>query len=140
MNTSKHDAAVHVDPSPSLRQWWSGIATLLVLAVFAQAVFAGLMLSGVEWGRTAHALNAGVLMASTLAAGLVSLVTLRRVPRGLKLGLTLLSLALVIILQAGVGKSAAQGANLMWVHIPLGVALVGLAGQAASVARRLGAE
>ena len=147
MNTSNHDAAVHLDastesgqPIRSLRQWWRVIAAFLVVAIFAQAVFAGLMLSGIDWGRTAHSVNAVVLIASTLSAGVASLVTLRRIPHGLKLGFTLLSLAVLVVLQAAVGVSAAKGANLMWVHIPLGVALVGLAGKAASVARRLGGE
>ena len=147
MNTSKHDAAVHFDPSTEsseparhLQQWWSVITILLVVAIFTQAVFAGLMLSGVDWARAVHSANAGVLIASTLTAGLVSLVTLRGIPHGPRLGLTLLSLALVVFLQAAVGRSSAQGANLMWVHVPLGVALVGFAMQAVAGARRLGGE
>jgi hypothetical protein len=124
----------------TLRQWWSIIAMLLVLAVFTQAVFAGLTLSGVDWGRTAHSVNAVALIASTLTAGFTALVTIRRIPHGPKLGLTLLSLALLVVLQAAVGMSIAKGSNLMWVHVPLGVALVGLAWQAAAAARRLGGE
>ena len=147
MNTNKPDAAAHLGastdlsrPSRNLRQWWSVICALLVAALFTQAVFAGLMLSGVDWGRAAHMANAGVLIASTLIAGLVSLATLRRIPHGAKLGLTLLSLAAVIFLQTAIGKLSAHGANLMWVHIPLGVALVGFAMQAMASARRLGAD
>jgi hypothetical protein len=121
-----------------LRLWWSAIAALLVAALFAQAVFAGLMLSGVEWGREAHALNSLALIAASLAAGVISVVTLRRVPNGLRLGFTLLLLAVVVSLQTAVGKSSVAGANLMWVHIPLGVALVGFAAQALAGARRLG--
>jgi hypothetical protein len=147
MNTGNRDAAVRLGPSTessrparTLRQWWSAIATLLVLAVFAQAAFAGLMLSGVDWGRTAHSVNAVALIASTLTAGLAALVTLRRISHGTRLGLTLLSLALLVVLQTAIGMSTAKGANLMWVHLPLGVALVGLAAHAASVARRLGGD
>jgi len=125
---------------PDLRRWWTAVTTLLVAAVFSEAVFAGVMLSGVGWGRTAHAVIAVVLIASTLVAGLVSAVTLRRIPRGSKLGWTLLTLAMVVFLQTALGRSSARGAHLLWVHVPLGVALVGVAGQAAAGARRLGEE
>lgn len=139
------DVAAHLDPPPDLsaagrklRQLWSVISALLALAIFTQAVFAGLMLSGVEWGRMAHSATAVILIASTLAAGSSAVITLRRVLHGLKLGFTLLSLAVLVSLQTAVGKSSVEGANLMWVHIPLGVALVGFAMQAVAGARRLG--
>lgn len=147
MIASKPGAAVHVDgppessrPGHDQRPWWSVITSLLVAAIFAQAVFAGLMLSGVEWGRTAHSAGAVVLIAATFAAGLAAVITLRRVAHGLKFGFTLLLLAVVISLQTAVGKSMVEGANLMWLHIPLGVALVGFATQAVAGARRLGGE
>lgn len=146
MSTGNHDAADHLDRpdtgqrSRNPRQRWTVISALLVAAIFTQAVFAGLMLSGVEWARAAHSATAVVLIASTLAAGLVSLVTLRRIPHGAKLGFTLLLLAVVVFLQTVVGKSVAEGANLMWVHVPLGVALVGFAVQAVAGARRLGGQ
>ena len=121
MNAREYDVAVHANrptdwsqPNRNLRQWWTAITILLVVATFAEAVFAGAMLSGVGWGRTAHLANAGALIASTLVAGVVSAVTLRRIPHGRKLGLTLLSLAVVVFLQTAVGRSSAQGANLMW--------------------------
>jgi len=140
----EHDGAVHAGASTevrsgrALRRWWSVIAALLAAAIFAQAVFAGLILSGVDWGREAHSFNSLVLIAASLAAGVISIVTLRRVPNGLRLGFTLLLLAVVVALQTAVGKSSVAGANLMWVHIPLGVALVGVAAQAMAGARRLG--
>jgi hypothetical protein len=96
------------------------------------------MLSGVGWASRAHALNAVILTASTFIAGGVSVVTLRRIPSGLNLGLTLLVLAAVVLLQTAIGRLSAHGANLMWAHVPLGVALVAVAGQAAAAARRLG--
>jgi hypothetical protein len=145
MTTGKHDAAGHLDASTEsgqpvrrLRQWWSVITTLLVIAIFAQAVFAGAMLSGFVWGRAAHSMSAVALIAATLSAGLVSAVTLRRIARGPQLAVILLALAVVVFLQTAVGKFAADGANLMWLHVPLGVALLGFAGQAAAAARRLG--
>jgi hypothetical protein len=122
----------------SLRQGWSFVAILLAGAVFAQSVFAGAMLSGEAWARQVHGVTAFVLIASTAVAALVSLLTLRRISNGLKLGLTLLALAIGLALQIAVGKLSADGAGLMWVHVPLGVALMGLSGQAVAVARRLG--
>lgn len=121
-----------------VRQWWSVVTVLLVLAVFAQAVFAGAMLSGVDWARIAHRANGGALIVSSLAAGLVAVATLRRIPSGLRLGSSLLALAALLFVQFALGRMAATGANLMWVHVPLGVALLWLAGQAASAARKLG--
>jgi hypothetical protein len=137
MNTANYAAASN---DPNLKRWWSGVTTLLVIAAFTEAVFAGAMLSGVGWARTAHTVNAAVLIASTLAAAVVSIVTLRRIPHGLKFGLTLLSLTAAVFLQAALGVLSAKGANLLWLHVPLGVALVGFAAQAAAGARRLGGE
>jgi len=119
------------------RRWWSVVTSLLVLAIFIEAVFAGAMLSGIEWARTAHSVNAAILVASTAIAGLVSIITLRRVEHGRRLGLTLLLLAMVVLVQAAIGALTAKGANLLWVHVPLGVALFGLAAQAARGAGRL---
>jgi hypothetical protein len=142
MNAGRLDAALDLgrptQPSRRLSQWWSLVSALLLASIFAQAIFAGLMLSGVGWAYTAHEVNAIALIAATLLAGLVSAVTLWRVAHGRALALTLLALAVVIFLQTGIGRSSVAGANLMWVHIPLGVALVGLAARALAVARQLG--
>jgi hypothetical protein len=126
------------EPKASFRYWWSVVTILLLAAIFAQAVFAGAMLSGIGWAHAAHAIGAVLLTGSTLVAALASAVTLRRIPQGRKLTLILLLLAATVFLQMAAGKMSANGANLMWLHVPLGVALVGLAAQAASVARRLG--
>jgi len=124
--------------SRNKQRWWSVITTLLILAIFAQAVFAGAMLSGFEWARPAHWAGAIALMAATLGTSLVAVVTLRRVKNGPKLGLILFLLAAAVFLQTAVGRATAKGDNLLWLHVPLGVALVGFAGQAAAVARKLG--
>jgi hypothetical protein len=138
--------AIHLDqpaaaqePGASLRQWWSVVAALLVTAIFVQAVLAGAMLSGFEWARLAHAANAVVVVAATVIAGLAAAVTLWRVPGGRKLGAFLQALAAAAVVQFAVGRMAAKGINVMWAHVPLGVALVGLAGQAVAAARKLGA-
>jgi len=129
-----------IDAAPAPRAGWRMATGLLVLAVFVEAVFAGAMLSGVEWARRAHMASAGALIAFALASGLVALLALRRVINGRKLALILLALAVVLVAQAVVGVLSAKGANLLWLHVPLGVALVGLAGQAAATARGLGAH
>jgi hypothetical protein len=145
MNTV--NPAVHADranassqPGRNLRRWWIVVTTLLVASFFLEAVFAGAMLSGVGWARRAHAATAALVIVSTLTAALVSALTLRHVRHGPRLGLILLSLAAAAFFQAAVGALSAKGANLTWIHVPLGVALVGLAGLAAAGARRLGGE
>jgi hypothetical protein len=147
MNTDKYDLAVEFGGSPvptnqsrNLRRWWSVITSLMALAVLMEAIFAGAMMSGVGWARAAHSVNAAVLIASAFTAGLVCVVTLRGIPDGLKLGLALLSLAAVVLLQAAIGALTAKGTNLLWVHVPLGVALFGFAVRAAAGARRLHGE
>jgi len=145
MNTKTYDIAVGAgqptgsgEPSRNLRRWWGVIATLIVAAIFIEAVFAGAMLSGAGWARKAHAAGALALIVATLAAGFISTVTLRRIPHGLRLGLTLIALAAVVFVQTALGRAAAHGANLLWLHVPLGVALLGFAAQAVASARRLG--
>ena len=144
MNADQYDAAVPLgqstvptDQSRNLWRWWSVITGLIALAVLFEAIFAGAMLSGADWAHRAHAVNAGILIASALTAGLVAVVTLRHIPHGLKLGWTLLSLGAVVFLQAAVGALSAKGAHLMWLHVPLGVAIFGFAVRATLRARGL---
>jgi hypothetical protein len=145
MNADKHDAAVGLgggstvptEQSRDLRRRWSVITNLIALAVLTEAVFAGAMLSGVGWARSAHAVNAGVVVASAFIAGLICVLTLRAISSGFKLGLTLLSLAAAVFIQAALGALSAKGTNLLWIHIPLGVALFGFATRAVTGARRL---
>ena len=77
------------------------------------------------------------MVASAFIAGLICVITLRGIANGFKLGLTLLSLAAVVFIQAALGALSAKGTNLLWIHIPLGVALFGFAMRAAAGARRL---
>jgi len=144
MTADPYPTAVHpnrpIEPRRNLRRWWGVITIGLLAAVFIEAVFAGAMLSGAAWARPAHAATALALIASTTTAGFVALAALRRIPHGRGLGLTLLGLAAALLLQAALGRAAAHGANVLWLHVPLGVVLVGLAAQAAASARRLGAD
>jgi len=128
----------HTSRQLTLRQRWSVVTSLLVAMIFAQAVFAGLMLSGSDWARTAHVLTAVVLTASSVIAGVVAAGTLRRTTYGGRLAFTLLLLAAMVLVQVAIGRMSARGSNLMWLHVPLGVMLVGVAGQSAAIARRLG--
>ncbi|MGZ6004479.1 MAG: hypothetical protein ACXWK1_21475 [Caulobacteraceae bacterium] len=132
-----HRPATSKDPSATLRRWWGLAAAALLAAILVQAVFAGAMLSGFAWARAAHAAGAVLLIAATGAAGVAAALTLRRIPQGPKLAWTLLGLAAGVWLQAALGAFSAKGANLLWAHVPLGVALVGLAAQAAVQASRL---
>lgn len=132
--------AAVIDSTHAPRHGWRIATGILALAVFAEAVFAGAMLSGAEWARRAHIMSAAALIVLSLASALVALVALRRVENGPRLGLMLLGFAAVLLAQAAIGALSAKGANLMWLHVPLGVALVGLAGQAAASARSLDAR
>jgi hypothetical protein len=126
--------------SADRRPWWSAIAVLIAFLVFAEAVFAGAMFSASGWALPAHSVTAGVLLAVTLGASIVALLTLRRVPRGRKLAWELLALTVMITLQAAMGALSAKGMHLLWIHVPLGVALFGLATQAAIAAITLDAK
>jgi hypothetical protein len=44
--------------TPSAARALSVLTRLLVLAVFTQSIFAGVLLSGEGWGRTAHGIMA----------------------------------------------------------------------------------
>jgi hypothetical protein len=122
------------------RQRWSFVTALLVLAIFAETIFAGAMMSGVPWARAAHTANAVVVIALAFGTGLLALVMLGGVRHGLKQGVSLLTLAGMIALQIVLGVLSAKGANLLWLHVPLGVAILGLAVLVAAGARKLGAE
>jgi hypothetical protein len=127
--------AVPTEQSRDPRRWWRVITNLIALAVLMEAVFAGAMLSGVGWARAAHAVDAAIVVASAFIAGLICVITLRGIGNGFKLGLTLLSLAAVVLIQAALGALSAKGTNLLWIHIPLGVALFGFAMRAVAEAR-----
>jgi len=127
-------------PGRNLRRGWAVFTILLAGGFFLEAIFAGSFLSGVTWARKAHAVSAMILIASAFTAGLIGLVTLRRYRYGPRLGLTLLSLAAAAVAQAALGAMSAKGANLAWIHVPLGVALVSVAGLAVLAARALGRD
>ena len=111
---------------------------LLVVAVFTQSIFAGALLSGQGWGRIAHGITALVLVAVTLGAGIVAALAVRGMGRDASgLAGMLLVLAVLLFAQTVIGRLSAEGESLLWLHVPLGVALVGLAVQPARIAGRL---
>lgn len=115
-----------IDATRAVPQWWSVMIVLLAVAVFGEAIFAGAMLSGAGWAHTAHAVNARILIATTIVAGLVAAITLRRSPRGKRIGWILLSFAGLLVIQSALGALTAKGSNLLWAHVPLGIALFGI--------------
>lgn len=121
----------------SARRLWSVVTVLIAGLVLLEAVFAGAMFSGVDWALTAHKASAVGLMLSTLIAGLTAVIALRRTQNGPRLGLTLLAMAAALFFQAAIGFQTAKGVNLLWLHVPLGVALFNFAVQAVAGARRL---
>ena len=105
MSADRQDAALGLpratvppDRTRNLQRWWTVITTGIAVVILLEAVFAGAMLSGVSWARAAHGVTAGILIASALGAGLVAVLTLRRLSHGLKLSRTLFSLAAAFFL------------------------------------------
>jgi hypothetical protein len=81
-----------------------GLELLLLGAVFSQSIFAGFLLSGDEWGRTAHGITALGLVATTFVAGIAAAVALRQAQQGRRLAAWLLALALCLAIQMIVGR------------------------------------
>jgi hypothetical protein len=105
---------------------WQAVTTVLMLAIFSQAITAGLLLRGDGWAQTVHRTAAGILVAATFVAGLVALVTLRDESRGRRMGTLLVVLAVGLVVQYALGAAAVDGKDVLWIHIPLGVGLIGL--------------
>jgi hypothetical protein len=96
---------------------------LLALLVFAQAVFAGLFLDGNSAWRQWHAVN-GMLLIPLLALLAVALAVLLWRSGGPGwIALASLALLLAIVVQNAMGQSGQVA-----VHVPLGVAILGLIG------------
>jgi heme A synthase len=120
-----------------VRRGWSAFTAVLMWAVFLQSVTAGRIFSGDDWARSAHRTAAGLLFLAALAAGLVAAVQLRGRPQRRRMAALLLGLAVVLFLQHGLGTAAAEGSEVLWLHVPLGVALVGFSMQPNRLAHQL---
>jgi heme A synthase len=116
------------DPTDRAGTWkaWQAVTTVLMLAIFSQAITAGLLLRGDGWAQTFHRTAAGVLVAATFVAGVVALATLRDERRGRRMGILLVVLAIGLVVQYALGAAAVDGKDVLWIHVPLGVGLIGL--------------
>lgn len=122
-------------PTPSWRAW--GVFTYALLwGIFLQSVFAGALMSGESWSRSYHHVTGQVLGLVTLAAAITAAVRLRRVTHGRRMTLMLFGLFVTFVVQVNTGILAADGENVMWIHAPLGTALLALAAQPMFLARR----
>ncbi len=126
-----------IDDAPGSAAAWAALARVLMIAVFAQSIFAGIFLSGEGWGRAVHRITAFGLVAMTLAAGIVALAALARTDVGRRFALRLVAFGLGLVVQMVLGMLSAGGERLLWLHIPLGVALVGAAAGLEGAARTL---
>jgi hypothetical protein len=96
---------------------------LLALLVFAQAVFAGLFLDGNAAWRQWHAVNGMVLIPLLALLAVVLAVLLWRSGGPGWIALASLVLLLAIVVQNTMGQTSQVA-----VHVPLGVAILGLIG------------
>jgi hypothetical protein len=99
-----------------------GLARVQAAMVFLQAVFAGGFLSGRTGLRYAHGVNAGLLWLVSVVLIVVAVVTWRR---GRSPGwVAAVASGLWVALEVQI---AAGEAGMLWIHIPLGVAIFGIA-------------
>ena len=131
--SSRHDRPEIGAPPPRSVRAMRVVLGLLAVAVFAQAVLAGLFLDGGDSWRDWHAIN-GMLVLPLLALLQVVLAVLvwrrRRGPGWLTAASVGLLVALLVQNVMGMTSQVA-------VHVPLGVAIFGLIGTLLARARTL---
>ena len=131
--TSQHDQPATDPRGSAIVRAMQVVLWLLAVAVFAQAVLAGLFLDGGDAWRTWHATN-GMLVLPLLALLQVVLAVLvwrrGRGPGWLTVASVGLLLALLVQNVMGMTSQVA-------VHVPLGVAIFGLIGTLLARARTL---
>jgi heme A synthase len=122
--SSRHDRPEIGAPPPRSVRAMRLVLGLLAVAVFAQAVLAGLFLDGGDAWRGWHALN-GMLVLPLLALVQVGLAVLvwRRGRGPGWLALASVGLLVALIVQSMLGMT-----SQMAIHVPLGVAIFGLVG------------
>jgi hypothetical protein len=128
LRTSDIARADPTDRTGTTGTWkvWQVVTTVLMLGIFSQAITAGLIRRGDAWAATFHRTAAGVLVVGALVAGIVALITLRGEPRGRRMGTMLVVLAVGLAVEYALGAAAVDGKDTLWIHIPLGVGLIGL--------------
>lgn len=117
---------------------WSGIARLLMVATFAQAFFAGVFLSGELWGRDLHRFMGFTIAGISVVLAVIAVVSLREESEGRRFALSLVGFAVMVAIQLALGLAYAEGTRTLWLHLPLGVGLVGAAAGLETTARQLG--
>ena len=122
--SSQHDRPETGVPPPGMARAMPVVLWLLAVAVFAQAVLAGLFLDGGDAWRGWHAVN-GMLVLPLLALIQVGLAVLlwRRGHAPGWLAVASLGLLLALLAQSLLGMTSQVA-----VHVPLGVAIFALAG------------
>ena len=131
--SSRHDRPEIGAPPPRSVRAMRVVLGLLAVAVFAQAVLAGLFLDGGDSWRDWHAIN-GMLVLPLLALAQVVLAVL--VWRG-GYGSGWLTVASVGLLVALLVQNVMGMTSQVAVHVPLGVAIFGLIGTLLARARTL---
>lgn len=117
---------------------WRGIARLLLLATFGQSFLAGIYLSGEAWGRDYHRALGFAIVGVAIVVAVIGIVTLRGDRKARRFALGLAGFAVMAAVQLGLGLAAAEGTRTLWLHLPLGVALVGSAANLEVAARSVG--
>lgn len=93
-------------------------ATVHVVVAFGQPVFAGVFLTGNIGGLSWHATGADVVFSLGVAQVVVAAVASRRMRRWWPV------VGSVLILGAETGQYFAGLSGLLWLHLPLGVAII----------------
>jgi heme A synthase len=122
--SSQHDRPATGARRPGMVRAMPVVLGLLAVAVFAQAVLAGLFLDGGDAWRDWHAIN-GMLVLPLLAVIQVGLAVLvwRRGRGPGWLPIASVGLLAALLVQSGLGMTGQVAA-----HVPLGVAIFGLTG------------
>lgn len=109
---------------PALARAMSLVLWLLAVSLLARVIFAGLFLDGHDAWRNWHAANGMVLLPLLALVQVVLAVVVWRPGRGPGWpAIASVGLLVAILLQIAMGQ-----AGLLAVHVPLGVAIVGLVG------------
>jgi hypothetical protein len=117
---------------------WRGIARLLMLATFGQSFLAGVYLSGEAWGRDLHRALGFTIAGIAIVVAVIAIATLHDTRGDRRFALGLAGFAVMAAVQLGLGIAAAEGTRTLWLHLPLGVALVGTAANLEVAARSVG--
>jgi hypothetical protein len=109
---------------PALARAMSLVLWLLAMSLLAQVIFAGLFLDGHDAWRDWHAANGMVLLPPLALVQVVLAVLVWRLGHGPGWpAIASVGLLVAVVLQNVIGQ-----AGLLAVHVPLGVAIVGLVG------------